>query len=454
MKTRHKPPTLVSMWMLDVFCCALGCVTLLWLLNTREAGEQAKRAGSALEILARTTAELSRTRDNLISTRADLDRTQRRFNAEIEDLEGKLALMTTERDDTAKHLAAANADLTDTRNKAAASSARAKDLDDELARKAKAAADLSAKLATSSRSAEELAQLLRDREKELDALARKAKTAEDQVHDLDARIQAMMKDAAANLAAAKKSGNELTKAARDIQSKLDEADAKIIDLQGQKAKLADKFNKLQTESENRFAGIALTGRRVTFVVDTSGSMKRLAEKTMAPDKWPTVIDTIGKVMRSLPGLEKYQVVVFSEKARYLIGDGRWQDFRGEPSVKQVADALRGVDPEGGTNLHDALSLAFRLRADGLDTVYLFSDGLPTGGHGLTPAQEKLGASEQTDILSRHIRRTLTDDWNRPDRSQRVRVNAVGFFFESPEVGAFLWALARENDGSFVGMSRP
>ena len=37
---------------------------------------------------------------------------------------------------------------------------------------------------------------------------------------------------------------------------------------------------------------------------------------------------------------------------------------------------------------------------------------------------------------------------------RVRINAVGFFFESPDVGAFLWALSRENDGSFVGMSRP
>ena len=54
-----------------------------------------------------------------------------------------------------------------------------------------------------------------------------------------------------------------------------------------------------------------------------------------------------------------------------------------------------------------------------------------------------------------MRGTLRDDWNRHrGRVSRVRVNAVGFFYESPEVGAFLWALARENDGSFVGMSRP
>ena len=25
---------------------------------------------------------------------------------------------------------------------------------------------------------------------------------------------------------------------------------------------------------------------------------------------------------------------------------------------------------------------------------------------------------------------------------------------NPDVGAFLWALSRENDGSFVGMSKP
>ena len=40
------------------------------------------------------------------------------------------------------------------------------------------------------------------------------------------------------------------------------------------------------------------------------------------------------------------------------------------------------------------------------------------------------------------------------RSFTVRINALGFFFESPDVGAFLWALAREHDGSFVGLSRP
>ena len=58
-------------------------------------------------------------------------------------------------------------------------------------------------------------------------------------------------------------------------------------------------------------------------------------------------------------------------------------------------------------------------------------------------------------MSAELRTTLAEDWNRPLAGKpKVKVHAVGFFFESPDVGAFLWALARENDGSFVGMSRP
>ena len=86
MRTRHKPPTLVSMWMLDVFCCALGCVTLLWLLNTREATEQSTRARSALELLDRSESDLKATKAELLATRAEFDRTRRKLNADIEAL--------------------------------------------------------------------------------------------------------------------------------------------------------------------------------------------------------------------------------------------------------------------------------------------------------------------------------------------------------------------------------
>jgi hypothetical protein len=107
-------------------------------------------------------------------------------------------------------------------------------------------------------------------------------------------------------------------------------------------------------------------------------------------------------------------------------------------------------------MYAALDAAFRLRASGLDTIYLLSDGLPNLGEGLTEKQmQTLKETEQAEILGKYIRRRLKEVWNRPGVGQaRVRINAIGFFYESPDVGAFLWALARENDGSFVGMSRP
>jgi hypothetical protein len=100
---------------------------------------------------------------------------------------------------------------------------------------------------------------------------------------------------------------------------------------------------------------------------------------------------------------------------------------------------------------------FRLRPLGLDTIYLLSDGLPNIDEDLPPNRpiENLSPAERNEVMSQHIRQKLKKEWNVPRPGQaRVRINSVGFFFESPEVGAFLWALSRENDGSFVGMSRP
>jgi len=461
MRARHKPPTLVSMWMLDVFCCALGCVTLLWLLNTREAGVQASRAGSALELLNKTESELKSKQTELLTTMAEFDRDRRRLNSEIEDLAGKLLAMTTERDETEKFLAKTKEDLAATEGKRIAAAARSQELDDMLQRKQKEAKDLTVRLTAATTNSEDLAKLLRQKEREREDVALKAKKAEDQLNDVDAKLRAIAKenqDAKSDLAAMKKTGDELAQAKatiRDITKKADENAVQIIDLQGQKAKLADKYDKLQRDSEARFAGIALTGRRVVFVVDMSGSMKLIDDKTAAPDKWSIVAETIGRVMRSLPELEQFQVVTFSRKAQYLFGEGEWLPYQGEASVRRTVDTLKKIDPAGDTNIYEAMDLTFRLKSGGLDTIYLFSDGLPTSGQGLTSDEEKkLTDAARTEKLARHLRSTLTTVWNRPADPGRVRINAVGFFFESPDVGAFLWALSRENDGSFVGMSRP
>ncbi len=518
MRVRHKQPTLVSMWMLDVFCCALGCVTLLFLLNSRMATESAKANRTALLDLENTDKKLAAALAALDSTKLKLTSEQAergKLAAALTELEGvrlklvneakqladQLKLARTEKEETGRKLAVARdeakaaqerldatqLDLAAIEKKAGATAkelatARAEmtDADLLLKKRQKDIESLTKKDATTAAQVDGLQRLVRTKDDERLAMEARVSTAQKELTDLEARLRATQKalDAkldearaaakgmAEELAAAKagmaKAGEELGTARaqiKDLTRKVDDANVTIIDLQGDKAKLADKYNKFQKDSESRFAGVAMTGKRVVFLVDMSGSMGKRDLQTLDSTKWPLVIETVCKVMRSIPTLEQYQVIVFSSSAKWVFANGEWQTFTGERSVEDARTELLKVKPVDDTNVYAAFEKAFSLRPNGLDTIYLFSDGLPTSGPGLTPAQERanppLSETEQGTILGKHVRDTLDRSWNRPAVGQpKVRINAVGFYFESVEVGAFLWALARDNDGSFVGMSRP
>jgi hypothetical protein len=530
MRIRHKPPTLVSMWMLDVFCCALGCVTLLFLLNSRMATDAVKANRTALLDLETSDKKLAAALASLETTRARLDdeeKARAKLAANVTELEGirlrltddartlnnQLKLARTEKDETGRKLALA-------RDEGTTAQARL-DATQLALNAAEKKIDVTAKELTTARAeVTDATDLLKKRQKDIEMLAKKdtasaaqidtlqrlvklkdedrlaqearVAAAKKELSDLDARLRATQRELDANLAATRaaakaaaeelamakaaaakaaeelaaaktgavKTGEELAAAKaqiKDLSKKVDDANVTIIDLQGDKAKLADKYTRFQRESETRFAGIAMTGKSVVFLVDMSGSMGKRDLNTVDATKWPLVVETVCKVMRSIATLEQFQVIVFSSGASWLFGIGEWQKFQGEKSVEQVSKALLNVKPKDDTNMYVALEKAFTLRPSGLDTIYLFSDGLPTSGPGLTPAQERANLSEPElgAILGKHVRDKLTRDWNRsaPSR-ERVKINSVGFYFDSPDVGAFLWSLSRDNDGSFVGMSKP
>jgi len=456
---RHQPPTLVSMWMLDVFCCALGCVTLLWLLKTREAGEISDEATQAAALVEEMRGKLDESEKVSATRLANAER----LTTDVDALNKRLALMRQERDKDARQLALVREELDKTKKDLVAARTRVEDLDKMLA-------GLDSKLTATD------AELIKKRG-ELELLNKQLELAKKVVSELDVLVrnkELARSDLESKLKSSDKKLDEVTRTVGDqskMQAKidqlekdlkaertrLDEANITIVDLQGTKAKLADKFDKLRIDSENKFAGIAMTGKNVVFLVDMSGSMERIEEQVPDPNKWPTVRDTICKVMRTLPNLEKFQVILFSSKVRYLLEAGDWITYEKEKSIDRVHAALTAIKPAEDTNLYSGLEEAFKYRDKGLDTVYFFSDGLPTSGPGLTGTQERslTSETERSTILSRHIRRTLTSTWNRAEAGKsKVRINSIGFFYESPDVGAFLCALSRENDGSFVGMSRP
>jgi septal ring factor EnvC (AmiA/AmiB activator) len=543
MRTRHHIPSVFNLSLVDVLCCALGCIILLWLVKARDAGTTSEELAQAKKRIASE----KKNKDSLVQQLADLKRLlasvqgslaaciaernkleeavallrkqnaateaglalrakeKRLLDDEIEELKKKnaeastslarldddhrkllkeLAALKTQTGadqaelrkktlalaDLEKALAALRTESTQDRRSLREKTAELANLLTELAALKKLAADDRAELRKKGLALADLEKVLENLRLQKIDVEKTLVVAEDQVKKLrsdskDLRTQLKLADARQlvlekDLSERKKElaavGQDLESTKKKLLRELEGAQASIAGLRRDNQDLAGQVKRAQTAAENRFAGIALTGKRVVFLVDMSGSMELVDEKTPAPEKWKGVRDTLAKVMRSLPELEKFHVILFAERATFLLGNGhRWLDFDAKTSVDQVTRALARVKPTGGTNMYISFLEAFRFRGAGLDTIYVLSDGLPNMGEGLTAAEaRRLNDNQQAEVLSKYIRQKLKSDWNRPRSGKRVRINTIGFFFESPDVGAFLWALARENDGSFVGMSKP
>jgi hypothetical protein len=498
---RHRIPTIFTLSMVDVLCCALGCVVLLWLVNFREAKRRAQAAGETGARLVATRTTLDATRKELADIRLALAASQQREQQAKGLLEETLserdraqqvALATKQdADRTRASLDTALADVANLRKDLKALRAASAMLTVDLAGKNKDLAGLGQRLATANATAgalqkqleekktllastgaqvDELTDRLKDAlgqvtklERQVALLRTEGKVSTDKLKALTAAQEKDLDKLTMDLANANRRYQDLLKANRELEKQvlfggkqIGEAKLNIAALQLEKRTLEDRMRLVRLAAENRFAGIELTGRRVVFLVDMSGSMDLIEEQVIAPDKWPLVCETLAKIMKSLPDLSHFQVILFSDKVTYALGnERRWIPYDKDASAKTVHDALVRIKPKGGTNMAAAFAEAFHLRSQGMDTMYVFSDGLPNMGDGLPADSDKLSEADKTAYCSKYVRHMLKTAWNRHGPLQPgVRINAVGFFFESPDVGSFLWAMAREHEGSFVGMSRP
>jgi hypothetical protein len=517
MLTRHRIPTIFSIYMVDVLCCALGCIVLLWQVSyqeadekTQEAAEKTAAASSSLARLDQANRTIDQANRSIIALSGELDYLKSSLEAshkkyvqisvELDKTRqeraeaAQLALVRKQEFDLLKKnhaateavLASLKLDLKDQQTKSMLTAG-------QLADQLKAHAELLAKITKSEARVVLLEKDIDAKKLELLLASRRSDEQSTKLKDFDARVIKLenllagvraegtetlsrLKVADLRVKLLEQQGErgkvELTDAQRRVQDlmasqdvlnrrillsgkDLAEARAMISSLEGEKISLLNRARNIQAAMENRFAGITLTGKKVVFLVDMSGSMELLQENLLDPDKWPLVCETVGRLMQSLTDLRQFQVILFSERHLYpLRNDGRWHEYAGPETAKDVVTALKAVKPKGATNMYAAFEEAFRFRNQGLDTLYVLSDGLPNDGPGLPASVEKMNEQQKTELLSKHVRQKLKSEWNRYIPGQpRVRINTIGYFFESPEVGAFLWALAREHDGSFVGMSK-
>jgi Mg-chelatase subunit ChlD/Tfp pilus assembly protein PilE len=111
------------------------------------------------------------------------------------------------------------------------------------------------------------------------------------------------------------------------------------------------------------------GRPMNLVVllDNSGSMERA-------DRVRIIHEALRLLASQLKPQDKLSIVTFSRTAR-LVVDG----IAGDQAAAQVADEVSGLTPQGGTNLEEAMNLAYQtaLRhylANGINRVVLLTDG--------------------------------------------------------------------------------
>src|SRR5262249_9925492 len=255
-----------------------------------------------------------------------------------------------------------------------------------------------ANLSAAQKHALELEALVREKNKKLTSSMTRVKTLEEQLHDADAQVR-NLRVTADTLPAMKSDLDQQTRKFLGAETRIKDLERDLVyrkevmlDVQAQvealkieKRALEERISRLHLAADNRFAGIHLTGRRVIFLIDISGSMLYVDEKTKAPDKWGGVIETTAKIMKSLPDLEKFQVILFNENARFLFGSRvEWLDIDSNNStqmIERVRRALEATEVDGNTNMYAAFEKAFQFRERnmGLDTIYLLSDGLPNQG---------------------------------------------------------------------------
>jgi hypothetical protein len=106
MRVRHRIPSIFNLSMVDVLCCALGCVILLWLINLREAKHHEESAEEQNRQISARLDDIRAERDNVIGMMMQMESRIESVQQEKEDLQKNLSAKQGESDDLSLRLKA------------------------------------------------------------------------------------------------------------------------------------------------------------------------------------------------------------------------------------------------------------------------------------------------------------------------------------------------------------
>ena len=203
-------------------------------------------------------------------------------------------------------------------------------------------------------------------------------------------------------------------------------------------------------------GLKVGGKRILFLVDASASMLgdtivNIVRRRNLPDavkiradKWQQTLATVDWLTTQIPRDSSFQIYTFNtQPASVMPGtDGTWLDGGDRQQLDESVQRLRGVVPQGGTNLYHALQSIGALRP-APDNILLLVDGLPTQGR--RPSRRA--------TISGDDRVRLFNDAVKELRSH-IPINVILFPMEGdPMASSAYWKLALASSGSFMTPSK-
>lgn len=120
--------------------------------------------------------------------------------------------------------------------------------------------------------------------------------------------------------------------------------------------------------------IPLVSARIAFVVDHSGSMGAKVGTDRKRTRLDVAKEQLTKVVTALPKTHKVNLVLFESSITSV-----WKEVKklSSGNRRELIEDIEAVKHTGGTNLYDGLEFAFD--DPEVDTIYLLTDGQPSGG---------------------------------------------------------------------------
>lgn len=202
-------------------------------------------------------------------------------------------------------------------------------------------------------------------------------------------------------------------------------------------------------------GLKVGGKRILILVDASASMldetvvNIIRRRNMSDavkrgsEKWQQALETVDWITTQIPPDSRFQIYAFNTRAASVVPaqNHEWLDGGDREVLDGAVQHLKGVIPNGGTNLYRAFT-TFRSLRPAPDNIYLLVDGLPTQGQ---------RPPKGTTISGRDRVRLFNDAAK--ELRDRTPVNVVLFPMEGdPHASSAYWKLALFSGGAFVSPS--